>query len=127
MEAKIRKKPIEIGSNLPATQQKENKDIQIDLFCSGKEVNQELINEIERLIEEGKTVKVKNADSFTVSIFKTFSDVDLETFMYLINVCAFTRDDYPVYANRMEAYRKIGLHVRIKIRTVEIKIDIFKA
>ena len=91
---------------------------QIDLFTTGKNVDKELVNQIEKLIKEIKKITVRNLPNtvrFNTYFSSRFYTKDLDTFMYLVSFYSFpTPHLESAYSGRNEIYFETTLHVPIK-------------
>ncbi len=125
MEAKIRKKAIEIGTgNTPAEKKiAENKPLEIDLFSSGKNIDFQLVEKVKQNIKDAHNIKIKGAEDFNVLVSKDYYSVDLETFAYIRDTFAFQKAQG--YANRLCAILKINDCIKIEINSVPIDFDVF--
>ena len=76
---------MENSKNLPAINR------QIDLFTTAKNVNKDMITNIENSISQIKNLKIKgDLNGLSIDISKYNRDIDIDTFAYIVNIYGFS-------------------------------------
>ena len=107
-------------SNLPVKNQ-------INLFTSKKNVDSVVVEKILKHIRAAKKTKIKNADHFVVGVFQSFINLNIDTFMYLIEHYNF--EGYTVKTDdNVNIFITSSLHIanisHIYITTEKLKINL---
>lgn len=100
---------------------------EINLFTSVKNINKELVMQVEILLNNARKVKVQNAEGFDVYISKDIEAIDLDTFMYLVDIYNFSKPSInSFYDNKIyfEAFIYINKYVKVRIRSIRVQIEL---
>ncbi len=100
---------------------------EINLFTSVKNINKELVMQVAILLTNARKVKVQNAESFDVYITKSLDTIDLDTFMYLVDMYNFTKPRInSSYDNKIyfESDIAVNEYVRVRIHSIRVQIEL---
>lgn len=100
---------------------------EINLFTSVKNINKELVMQVEILLTNARKVKVQNAEGFDVYISKDIEAIDLDTFMYLVDMYNFSKPSINSYYDNkiyFESRISINEYVRVRIRSIRVQIEL---
>lgn len=101
--------------NLPAINE-------LNIFTSVKNVDNLIVEDIIEHIRKAKKIKLRNADSFNILIFKDFINLNVDTVMYLIEHYSFDKQTIETnYDNKIYVTSEIRPKENIKIRIASEK------